>query len=84
MILTTDFSAWQLANYNTSILEEAKAECTRKMMFHQNEINNGYVSQYHIDQMNLYKVERLKWIPIVKAAKERDAKVAAQFASYFN
>lgn len=84
MILTSDFSKWQLENYNTDILEGAKQRCTDKMRFHQNEINSGYVSEYHIEQLKRYSAERLKWIPIIRAAKERDAVAKAEFNSYFN
>lgn len=84
MILTTDFSQWQIENYNTEILIEAKNECARKMKFHQSEINAGYVSEYHFEQMATYKAEFLKWVPIVLAAKERDAKRQSEFEAYFN
>lgn len=78
--LTTDFTEYQLANYNTSILEAAKKRCSAKITFHQSEINLGYTSTpYHFEQLELHMTEFRKWVPIVRAAKERDKKSDADF-----
>jgi hypothetical protein len=74
-ILTTDFTEYQLTNYNTSILEAAKKRCSSKITFHQSEINLGYTSTpYHFEQLEKYMSEFRKWVPIVNAAKARDKK----------
>lgn len=78
--LTTDFSNYQLANYNTSILEAAKKRCSDKITFHQSEINLGYTSTpYHFEMLELYMSEFRKWVPIVNAAKARDKKEDEEF-----
>jgi len=75
-ILTTDFTAYELVNLKTNILEAAKRACSDKITFFQSEINSGRsgMVQSHIENLKLYTSEFIKWVPIVRAAKERDKK----------
>lgn len=78
-ILTTDFTRDELVNLKTPYLEAAKRACSNKIIFHQNEINTGHSNEYHIAQLKIHSDEFRKWVPIVRAAKERDKKNDAEF-----
>lgn len=73
-ILTTDFTPHELVNLKTHYLVAAKKMCSDKITFYQNEINTGHCCESHINNLELYFNEFIKWVPIVNAAKERDRK----------
>lgn len=81
--MVSDFTPYALESYKIEIFIAAKEECSRKMHFHQNEINNGHYSKYHLEQMEVYHKEFLKWIPIIEKAKERDRKREKDFEILF-
>lgn len=81
---TSDFSQHALENYHTYLLEGPMKACKDSYEFYKREIELGYDSNSNKEYMARALAEYNLWVPVVEAAKKRDARLQAEEDAMYN